>query len=354
VAYASALLFDLGGTHLRCACLTPKGAITNITQERIRCFRDDISPAEIWSELLAKMSEYALRSNRVVEELAPIVISFPGPLNEDGTLVNAPTVSGIDRKVPDIRAKLSSSTGRMIHVLNDVSAATLYLARHTAWSRFMVVTVSSGIGSKVCFRNRYGFTLFDQGPYAGEIGHLTVDESAGAPTCDCGGKGHLGAIASGRGVECLARRRAASDRRAFSESFCNNVFGATALTLNNEEHIVAAVRAGDRWSLDVLREGTRPLAFVLNTAILALGLQGVLVIGGFAFAIGEVYLTLLRELIKSRCDYSALNFSPEMVQFGNMCDEACLRGAAEFANIVEDGHSRVAANGGSSSSIPFL
>ena len=98
-----------------------------------------------------------------------------------------------------------------------------------------------------------------------------------------------------------------------------------------------AIRAGDAWSLRVLQDGTRPLAVVLNTIVLALGLQGILVIGGFAFAIGEIYLELLRDMIRTRCDYSALDFSARMVRFGNMCEDACLRGAAEYALIARNG-----------------
>jgi len=274
---------------------------------------------------------YTKASEGLVEKSAPLVISFPGPLHEDGRIVNAPTVSGIDGKIPDISSSLFQSTGREVYVLNDVSAAALYLAQDSDWDRLMVVTVSSGIGSKVCFRNSGNFILFDKGPYAGEIGHLIVDESKDAPVCDCGGVGHLGAISSGRGIECLARWHAAADSHAFSQSLCHTKFGATAETLNNEEHLVPAVRAGDFWSLHVLEEGTRHLAVVLNTVILALGLQGVLVIGGFAFAIGETYLEVIRQNIQARCDYSALHFSSDMIRFGNMCEEACLRGAAEYA-----------------------
>src|SRR5579864_1312327 len=216
LAADSALLFDLGGTHLRCACLTGRDKLGNITRERIRSFRDGLSPAEVWNDVLRKISAYASSYNRLVEKSAPLVISFPGPLHEDGRIVNAPTVSGPDNKIPDLRWELSRRTHRVVHILNDVSAAALFVARRSEWDRLMVVTVSSGIGSKVCFRNCSNFRLFDKGPYAGEIGHLTVDQSRDAPLCDCGGKGHLGAIASGRGIEGLARQMAATDSRAFS------------------------------------------------------------------------------------------------------------------------------------------
>jgi len=63
----SALLFDLGGTHLRCACLSENGEIVNLTRERIRSFHYGISTAEIWNELLKKFELYTAASQHLVE-----------------------------------------------------------------------------------------------------------------------------------------------------------------------------------------------------------------------------------------------------------------------------------------------
>jgi C7-cyclitol 7-kinase len=337
VLATTALLFDLGGTHLRCASLNREHELVNFTQERIRSFREGLSASAIWNELLDKIVSYAANSANLVAEGAPLAISFPGPLQEDGSIVNAPTVTGSDEQVPDIRAELSRRTGRDVYLLNDVSAAALHLGQQCPWDRFLVITISSGIGSKICHRSSGKLTLFDRGPYAGEIGHLSVDESETAPLCDCGGKGHLGAIASGRGIEHLARRQALADSVAFSRSLCRIEFGATAATLSNEEHFVPSIRRRDAWALNVLEIACRPLAQVLNALILALGLQGVLVIGGFALSIGPIYPELLCNLLRRRNDYSPLVISPDMVQLGELGEHACLRGAAEYALMAQNG-----------------
>lgn len=333
----TALVFDLGGTHLRCACLTRERKLDNLIQERVRSFHDGLSFSAIWSELLDKVVSYVESSQQLVEPNAPLAFSFPGPLREDGSIVNAPTVSGLDEHIPDIRAELARRTGRGVYLLNDVSAASLYLARESPWDRFMVITISSGIGSKVCFRTSGNLSLFDKGPYAGEIGHLTVDESETAPTCDCGGKGHLGAIASGRGVELLARKRAIANSSLFSRSLCHRKFGATAETLSNERHIVPSIRERDAWSLNVLEQACRPLAKVLNTVILAVGLQGIFVIGGFASSVGLIYVEVLTHLLQTRNDYSPLVFTPRMVKLGELDEQACLHGAAEYALMLHKG-----------------
>src|SRR5215471_2350429 len=326
----SAIVFDLGGTHLRCASFV-QNALLNFTRKRIRSFQDGISSAAIWEEILSTITDYAASSSNVAGAAAPLAVSFPGPLYEDGRIVNAPTVAGVDERVPDVPGELLRRTGRDVYLLNDVSAAAFYLAGQCAWDRFMVVTISSGIGSKICYRNSAGPHVLDCGPYSGEIGHLTVDDSENAPICDCGRKGHLGAIASGRGIERLARRRAASDPIRFSHSLCCSRFGATSDDISNEQHFVPAVCAGDSWALDVLCQASQPLSEVLTTTIFAVGLQGILFIGGFALSIGPSYLDLLYRLIQARCNYSALAFSRNMLQFGSMTEEACLRGAAEYA-----------------------
>jgi predicted NBD/HSP70 family sugar kinase len=198
--------------------------------------------------------------------------------------------------------------------------------------RFMVVTVSSGIGSKI-FDRCHPKGVLDDVVYAGEIGHLVVDESPSAPECDCGGKGHLGAIASGRGIERRARRLAQSTP-SFVQSACAAQFGATPETLNNEEHLVPAARLGDCWALGVVRQCTEPLARVLLAAVFAAGLERVVVIGGLALSLGEVYRDLLQEAVGKRCDYRMMSGRlGEMIVMGDK--DACLLGAAAYARQLE-------------------
>jgi predicted NBD/HSP70 family sugar kinase len=145
----------------------------------------------------------------VAAEVAPqdaIVLSFPGPIEKQRIALDAPTVFGnTNGRLPDLPGELRRRTGREVHLLNDVSAAAWSLSRSTTANRFMVVTVSSGIGSKV-FDRAYRSGVLDDPPFAGEIGHYVVDWGPDAPLCDCGGIGHLGAIVSGRGVERAAHQ----------------------------------------------------------------------------------------------------------------------------------------------------
>jgi glucokinase len=200
------------------------------------------------------------------------------------------------------------------------------MAEITTARRFLVVTVSSGIGSKMFVRES---GVLDDLPFGGEIGHIVVDHSHSSLICDCGAKGHLGAVASGRGVERRARMRAADDASKFRASKVFLKFRGTPQHLTNEQHLVPAILDGDPWALHVLRDCTLPLAQVLVLIAVAAGLDRVFVMGGFAQAIGKRYLDLLRALAShsSRFDVtqdrvdSMFDFAP---RGGEICLEGCL------------------------------
>src|SRR5262249_15592030 len=164
-----------------------------------------------------------------------------------------------------------------------------HLSTKTAARRFLVVTVSSGIGGKMFDRGHAAGVIADP-PYAGEIGHVVVDDRDDAAPCGCGGGGGPGGNLSrggggerGRGGRRgLAGEAAARDPKSCARSLGATLLGARPATLTNEEHLAPAARAGDPWALAVVREGAAPLARVLVTLITGAGLEKVFLIGGFA------------------------------------------------------------------------
>jgi predicted NBD/HSP70 family sugar kinase len=308
-----ALVFDLGGTHLRCG-VASDGVVRRQIKQRIQNYLHGFSSEEIALRIAAQIEAYAAA---VAEEAAsrdPIVFSFPGPIDKRGVTLDAPTVFGKTYgRLPDLPGELRRRTRREVHLLNDVSAAAWCLSRKTAENRFMVVTVSSGIGSKV-FDRAHPSGVMDDLPFAGEIGHYVVDCGPGAPVCDCGGVGHLGAIASGRGVERRAQRAR----------------GDASLT--NEEHIVPAIRRGEDWAMDVLRQCCEPLVRTLLAVTMGVGLEKIFIIGGFAQSIGPVYEKLLNELLVSNSRYHLIaDRVPNIIELGGIDEESCLEGAAIYA-----------------------
>jgi predicted NBD/HSP70 family sugar kinase len=332
-----AILFDLGGTHIRGAVASTCANPTNATlQSRIKRhipnFLTKSAPATVWDELLQLICSYVTQVSELVQPSDPVIVSFPGPVDSAGRVIAAPTIIGRQSSFPDLRATISSATGRPTYLLNDMSAAAWHLSTVTNSARFIAVTISSGIGSKI-FDRTSSRGVLDDVPYAGEIGHVLVDGDPTAPLCDCGSKGHLGAVSSGRGIERAARQQAEEDKTAFSKSLCATRFGAAGTTLNNESHLVPAALAHDPWAVDVIRRCTRPLGHMLRSLTVAAGLDRILVSGGFAQSLGPLYIEILQETMNTPDPFPGFPiFDSHFIQLCRPDDEVCLLGAATYAH----------------------
>jgi glucokinase len=332
----TAILFDLGGTHLRAAVEFECSQVTaRSLDHRWRCrIPNSINggdPEIVWSDLVDLVCGYIAEVGKLAGAEAPVIFGFPGPIGPGGSILAAPTIVGGATEFPDFQGLIAKRTSRAVHMLNDMSAAAWWMSATASANRFLIITVSSGIGSKV-FDRGSNLGVIDDLPFAGEIGHVTVDHSSDAPYCDCGGQGHLGAVSSARGIERSARREARRDIARFSESLCARRFGATVDGLNNEAHLVPAALAGDSWALKVIARCTAPLAQSIATITAATGLERVSVIGGFAQALGDLYRQILEEQLAPYEFFTGFpKFSHGFVEVHPAEDEVCLLGAAVYA-----------------------
>lgn len=327
-----AFVFDLGGTFLRSSWVDKRGDLGEIRKVTIRNFTQGYLNNEIWNFLEMQILDFVAGCSRKTHATAPIVISFPGPVTSEGRILQAPTINGVLGPLPDLRARIEAGCGRPVFILNDISAAAWYFSSILHQNRFMVVTISSGIGSKIFDRGRSHGVLDDFAAYSGEIGHVTVDFNSDALWCDCGGCGHLGGISSGRGIERLARSRAQEDPQAFAASLCVTEWGATFASISNEKHLVPAILAKDRWALQILEEGISPLARVLSILTLGAGLECIVIIGGFATTIGQPFLDILWREMEKSLQYGVFDRERDgFLILGDANEEACLLGAAIYA-----------------------
>ncbi|MFY9631811.1 MAG: ROK family protein [Candidatus Cybelea sp.] len=321
---------DLGGTYLRCAVAGGGHGLAVVQRYR---FRDEISERgdDFWAALIDDVAAFCAEKEELVSRDAPLVFAFPGPVTDGRISSTAPTVIGRER-VPDLGSLLEQRTQRRVVLINDVSAAAWYFAEQLRADRFAVVTVSSGIGAKL-FDRRHPGGVFDELPYAGEIGHLIVDRTSEA-VCDCGARGHLGAIASGRGIERAARRAAVLEPEEFAASACSTLFRAHAPSLTNEDHLVPAALLGDPWVLNIIREAVAPLAATLLTLIVGAGLERVALMGGFAQRLGSTYLSALRTAIVEATDAGPAQFDVEgVLAISRTGIEPGLLGAARYGEL---------------------
>ncbi|MBB4796254.1 glucokinase [Streptomyces nodosus] len=323
---------DLGGTTLRVGRI---GAGTSEVRDVQRVPTDGLgrygalAPQELQDRVVEQLGrEIAARLACPGQPPAQAVaVSFAGPMTSDGVVLAGPTLWGGPAAPLPIADVLAKHLGLPVVAANDVTAAAWRYASAES-EPFCLTTVSSGIGNKVF---RHGEIVIDEHGYGGEIGHWLVDPAQDAAPCECGGRGHLGAIASGRGALFAVRAAAAADTVAFARSALAEPSGGVPDGITNEA-FAAAARAGDRFARESLRRSLQPLASAVSLLFTAIGVRRYLFVGGFALALGDTFLTLLGdELVRIGCFGLDERATRAMLALGEDDDDHCLIGIGQLA-----------------------
>jgi glucokinase len=143
--------------------------------------------------------------------------------------------------------------------------------RQGRWARTLVyVTVSTGVGGGIIDR---GQMFLGANGMAGEVGHMTIDASDGAPRCQCGNTGCLEALASGTSIARAARTKLKDASWLPSALLGHDIESISA------ETVFAAAAQGDRLAQNVLDGAVQALSVGL-TNLLHLFNPDIIVLGG--------------------------------------------------------------------------
>ncbi|GAB3079091.1 ROK family protein [Micromonospora schwarzwaldensis] len=318
-------VIDIGGTSLRIGRYeTATGRLTAV--DRFPTDGLAVHPDHTAVPLQHRVSRQLVdRARQAVREhgSCAVGIAFAGPVTTDGWATAAPTIWGGGGPPVPVRALVEEQLRLPVVVVNDITAALWRYAEPSAGQvPFCLLTVSSGIGGKVYWN---GEVLLDARGHGGELGHWRCDLSPQAPLCDCGGRGHLGALASGRAMQRIARRTAREDPAGFAASALSGPAGsADGITTY---HLVEAVHADDAFATDILRGGLRHLARAVTSVFTSIGVTRYIVIGGFALAVGERYADMLTAcLVEQGCFGLDTTQIRQMVSLGAADDDHGLLG----------------------------
>lgn len=281
------LTFDIGGTSLRAGVYDSKSdrlvARDKCPAPSFKKFPDldqNLLREKLYAELLSLSKKVGLPKPR------KIGVAFPGPMDR-GMALQAPTLWGNGIVAEPLFLKIKEIWPKAcVAVYNDLTAAG-YSFLKTPDDDLCVVTVSSGIGHKVFVNGRPVLGPRGRG---GELGHWRVEWGKNAPVCDCGGVGHLGAIASGRATAWQVQRLFATDPTGYSISVHSRKI---PYRLTNQE-IAKAFRNKDLWTQKLINEMAKPLGRALAAIHLTIGTERFTVIGGFANALGADYVKMLK------------------------------------------------------------
>ena len=228
----------------------------------------------------------------IVQSLAGIGISSPGPVDPSaGVVLEPPNLGPRFRDVP-IAAKLEAALDLPAFLDRDTNVAALgeqAFGAARGVDDFIYLTVSTGIGGSIVADGE----LF-HGPdgLAGELGHVPVELDG--PRCGCGGIGHVEAIAAG---VALAR-----EGRAILAAGDSPFLAARAAAFKAGEEVSAkdvaeGALAGDPACVDVMDRARRALAAACVGYVNAFNPHRIVIGGSIAEAEGERLLGPIRDAI---------------------------------------------------------
>jgi glucokinase len=172
-----------------------------------------------------------------------------------------------------VRDPVQQALGVPTSLINDARAfgfaeARLGAARACETAAFF--TLGTGIGGAIVVGRKL---VLGYGS-AGELGHVTVDASPGAPVCGCGNSGCVEAHVQASAIARAGQRETAED-------------------------VVEAARAGDGKAIGALEQAGRWLGVAISIVGIAINPERVVVGGGVAEA-GDLILDPAREELRRR------------------------------------------------------
>jgi len=180
------------------------------------------------------------------------------------------------------------------------------------------VTVSTGVGGGMVDK---GSVFLGANGLTAEIGHTMVDTTVDALQCQCGARGCLEAIASGTGIERIAKQKLASG------GFPDSALAALDAGLVDSEAVFDAAEKKDSLALSILEGAVSALAVGL-TNVVHLFNPDMIVLGG-GVTDGLVKLDLLPEIDRQIRDRAMSELHKEFqLTSARLGDSVGLAGAA--------------------------
>lgn len=309
-------MFDIGGTFVRAGLYAMgKGLIGETVRVEAQNFiTEDISLEVLQGnvvETCTKITKQLEAANKDIH-VGAVGIGFPGPIGPGGVVLKAPSLWGELSTPYPLKEKISKKlSGYDIVIINDLTAAG-YRYIDLAGGTFCIFTISSGVGCKVFWE---GKVLLNNNGFGGEIGHHFYGADFTQIPCDCGERGHIANISSGRGILKISNVLRERKPELFKKSVLNN--GTEFSTYE----LVEAIKGKDAFALYLLREAIKPIAASISSLYGFIGVDRYVIVGGFAAAIGEKYIEILKEEVKNMRMFGASEQDVDRMVIGGHRDD---------------------------------
>jgi len=291
-------VFDVGGTTFRSARFAG-GQLADVTRTDTPNYLRGLTEAEINAAIVDLIVRRVLR-----DKVDTVGVCYAGPVSAEGTVTASPVIHGGALRQPfALKDIIRRETGlERVFVTNDLTAAAMRYIRR--YRRFLLLTVSSGVGGKIAVDGRIQIGL---GGLEGEIGHIPAPDGGEVDIdCPCGtGKNHIGCVSSGRGIAMAALQ--------LRHTLCKREYEQSSLFAKSEpstRDIAAAADQNDAFAMRVIDYCTRPLAYALCVILSAMYLEKVILIGGLA----QNCAYYVASLVRNTCGIGVYNYGEREIR----------------------------------------
>lgn len=285
---------DLGGTKLEAALVNSEGVVLARTRIATNVAG---GPKAVKSQVIEMVRQLLEQEKGGVAPVG-MGLGVAGQVESgSGKVLFGPNLGW--RDVP-LGEWIQGEMGLEVIVTNDVRAAAFGEWKFGAGKGLqdlVCLFVGTGIGGGVVAG---GKLLHGAANSAGELGHMVVELSG--PSCDCGGRGCLEALAGGRALARQARGAVAAYPAA----------GARLLALAGgkpeeitAQTLVQASRRGDRLAREILAKAQEALAAGLVSIVHSFNPERIVLGGGILEGMPEI-IEELEEKVKSRAMQAAV------------------------------------------------
>jgi 2-epi-5-epi-valiolone 7-kinase len=340
-------VFDLGGTWFRWGLYDSARSLQKYGREPAINYLS--RPHLSASELQTALADFIIRRVGELRQLGQydvriVSVSIGAPVNAHNMMVlGSGPLWGPAARPFNLHTRLSEAVPELTwHVVNDITALIArYIDDGASCTKTMLITVSSGIGSRL-YDHRAGRIPYDA-TYGvqGEIGHLVtpfeLDGKLLNTQCECGGWNHMNAFSSGRGIAQVLRNLPTLSSNCYSTLFTDPPdLWQQAEDEKRLEAFQSQLRLGNEAAAGLLDALVTPLSRVISTALsLDSEIDRIVITGGVAHGLGQYYRDALQRTFMrngvyqiSACDPSYLL---RRLHWESPDDYAGLRGAGILA-----------------------
>ena len=336
---ASIAVFDLGGTWFRWGSYSLSQGLGQCS--RVPALNYLSHPDASATELQEAMLEFIL--TRVSSGVKTAAVSVGAPVNvHTGTVLGSGPLWGPSGGPFPLLERLQRAAPQLKwHLVNDITALLApYMRADEPYSKTLLVTVSSGIGSRVYDHRARRIPYDGRLGVQGEIGHLAcsfeIDGKRINRHCECGGWNHINAFSSGRGIAATLKELPLLLQE------CSELLPESVAEWQKADDdyrlkaLLAGLEAGTKLATDLLDCFVTPLTRALATALTVdPEIERIVMTGGVVHGLGEHYRVSLQRTFLREGLYQITVYDPDYlrrrVHWEEPDDFSGLRGAGVYA-----------------------